>query len=128
VGPEELGLYSYCIVYRLRHADRLNQERLREFADHGCQACRHYSFKSWLGFNDNLLPSRQAEISAQYTCSTMVAAAYHYAGVTLEIVDQKHRVITPLSISASVGRLNQFALPEPPADRLAAPLEISPVR
>lgn len=110
VGPEELDLYSYSIVYRLRDPQRLNLDRLREFADAACERCRAYSFKSWLGRNDNLLPDRPEAISPQYTCSTMVAAAYHYAGLTLEVTQQDRRVLTPLSISGSLGAYNAFAL------------------
>lgn len=110
VGADELKLYSYSTVYRLRNPERLNQERLCEFADHGCEACRKYSFKSWIALNDNLKPNQRGEISHRYTCSTMVAAAYHYAGVTLDVAGEQHKVITPLSVAASAGRFNQFAL------------------
>jgi hypothetical protein len=111
VGPDELGLYSYNTVYRLRDAHRLDMVRMREFADYGKDVCQKYSPKSWLGINDELTPDSLSEISDQYTCSTMVVAAYHYAGLTLDIAYQSHRVITPTSIATSTGRWNQFARP-----------------
>jgi hypothetical protein len=49
-------------------------------------------------------PDSPDEISSRYTCSTFVAAVYHYAGVTLSASDRTHKVITPLSLAASVGR------------------------
>lgn len=111
VGIEELKLYSYSTVYRLRGSERLNLDRLREFADASCTCCRKYSFKSWLALNDNLRPNQRAEISPTYTCSTMVAAAYHYAGVTLDVAHEEGKVITPLSLAASTGDFNEFARP-----------------
>lgn len=113
VGPEELGLYSYNTVYRLTEPERLNLPRLIEFADLGCQTCRKYSFKSWLTLNDNLTPAAPELVSDRYTCSTMVVAAYHYAGLTLDVSDFPYRIITPVSVAASVGRWNASAIPAP---------------
>lgn len=112
VGIDELKLYSYSTVYRLRDARRLNMDRMKDFADHGCQSCGAYSFKSWLAFNDNLRPNALQEVSRKYTCSTIVAAAYHYSGVTLDVAHDERRVITPLSLAASAGRFNDFANPQ----------------
>jgi hypothetical protein len=111
VGPEELKLYSYNVVYRLRNAERLDVERLREFAAYGCTHPTRYNFLSWLGRNDNLFPELPEEISSRYTCSTMVAAAYHYAGVTLSASIPHNRVITPISLAASKGTFNEHARP-----------------
>jgi hypothetical protein len=124
VGVDELKLYSYNTVYRLRDPHRLNLDRLREFAATGCAECRKYSFKSWLAFNDNLRPAHRDEISRSYTCSTMVAAAYHYAGVTLEVAHEDSKVITPLSLAASTGRFNEFA--RPPIQAVARPILAQP--
>ena len=111
VGPEELERYSYNVVYRLDKRDRLDLARLADFADSGCVACRGYSFKSWILLNDNLRPDSPGAIDRKYTCSTFAAAAYHYAGVTLDVTDQRFRVITPGSLSASSVTFNRFALP-----------------
>lgn len=111
VGPEELRRYSYNVVYRLGQRDRLDLARLAEFADSGCATCRGYSFKSWVLLNDNLRPDSPDAIGRKYTCSTFVAAAYHYAGVTLHVTDQRFRVITPASLSSSSVTFNAFALP-----------------
>jgi hypothetical protein len=112
VGPDELKLYSYNTVYRLKDADRLDQTRLREFADHAVRHCKTYSFKSWLTLNDALLPDHLGAVSPKYTCSTMVVAAYHYAGLTLDVSEPANRVVTPLSIAASAGRFSTPATPE----------------
>lgn len=119
VGPEELKLYSYNNIYRLDQGERLDLQRLGEFADAGTKCCRSYRFSSWLGRNGNLVPNDLADIPKSYTCSTMVVAAYHYAGLTLDLAElARNRVITPRAIAASRGRFNAFSLPgaEPVAD------------
>ena len=111
VGVEELALYSYNTVYRLREPHRLHLGRLNEFAAYACEGTTKYSFSSWMGRNDNLRPARPQDISPKYTCSTMVTAAYHYAGLTLDLVEDPHRVIFPRSIANGTGHWNLFALP-----------------
>lgn len=101
IGPEELGLYSYNTIYRLDDPSCLDVRRLSEFADASTERCHTYSFLSWLGVNDNLAPNTVDEISPKYTCSTAVAAAYHYAGATLSVNDQATLVITPTSLAMS---------------------------
>lgn len=126
VGIEELKLYSYNTVYRLRDARRLDLDRLRQFADHACARCPKYSFKSWLAFNDNLRPENGDQVSRQYTCSTLVAAAYHYAGMTLDVAHAERRVITPLSLAVSPGRFNGFSRPD--IVTVAQPTEDPPIQ
>jgi hypothetical protein len=110
VSTDDLRMYSYFDVYRLRNHERLNVDRLVAFADHGSAVCHHYSFKSWLTLNDNLRPDNLADVSQRYTCSTAALAAYHFAGVTLRVDASDHAVITPLSVAASMGRFNGWAL------------------
>lgn len=113
VGPEELKLYSYNLVYRLRDPSRLNVDRLKEFACLAQSKETRYSFAGWLGRNQNLFPELPSQIGTRYTCSTMVVAAYHYSGVTLSACDPPNRVITPVSIAASKGVWNQYSVPLP---------------
>lgn len=117
VGTDELRLYSYFTIYRLSDPAALDIKRLREFARHAVDRCDKYSFKSWIGLNDELAPTAPAQISDQYTCSTIAVAAYHYAGVSLDLVDQEHRVITPLSLVASPGRA------EAPSHSASSPIQ-----
>lgn len=108
IAFDDLKTYSYNVIYRLRDPSRLNLDRLREFADEACRRSKSYSFKSWVAINDNMRPNAPGEISRSYTCSTMVVAAYHYAGVTLDIASL-NKVITPLSVAAAAGEYNEFA-------------------
>ena len=110
-ASRSLPLYSYNTVYRLREPHRLHLGRLNEFAAYACEGTTKYSFSSWVGRNDNLRPARPQDISPKYTCSTMVTAAYHYAGLTLDLVENPHRVIFPRSIANGTGHWNLFALP-----------------
>lgn len=105
---EDLKTYSYSILYRLKNSERINMERLNAFAEAAIERSHRYSFKSWLAWNDNMAPNDVSEISRQYTCSTMVAAAYHYAGATLDVC-HLDRVITPLSLAASSVEFNPYA-------------------
>lgn len=108
-GPEELKLYSYNTVYRLKEPERVNLSRLNEFAAVACEQCGKYNFASWVGRNDEMTPDRPEEISRQYTCSTMVAAAYHYAGITLRESENAKSVVTPINLVDSAGSWNQHA-------------------
>lgn len=130
VGPDELRQYSYCTVYRLNQPARLDRKRLEEFADSATACCRRYDFWSWIGWNDELRPSSAADISPQYTCSTMAVAAYFYAGLHLDVAGQDHKVITPLSIVASPGRYRDGIVrgAEPGSDATKIPTEDGAVR
>lgn len=128
VGDSELGLYSYNTVYRLRNPSRLNMRRLFDFAHHGSEVCHSYSLKSWAAFNDELTPNVLEDISCQYTCSSMVVAAYYYAGLTLDVSANNNCIITPTSIATSPGSWNEFALPLVNADDPNATGGVSPAR
>ncbi|QDU62800.1 hypothetical protein Pan216_36700 [Planctomycetes bacterium Pan216] len=120
ISPEELGEYSFNTVYRLRDARHLDLERLEQFARVGCGRCGDYSFRSWLGFNGDLSPSQPKEILPSYTCSTMVAAAYHYAGVTLDVA-HRNRVVTPLDLVRSSSHPNEVAIETEASSLAGAP-------
>ena len=111
VGIKELKRTSYNLIYRLRDNHRLNYCRLQEATDYTCSHCKKYSFESWLAINSNMQPDCPQDFSSRYTCSTFVAAMYHYCGVTLDVSSKDHQVVTPLSIAASWGVFNQHAGP-----------------
>jgi hypothetical protein len=48
-------------------------------------------------------PVEPSDVSPQYTCSTFAAAAYHYAGARLSAATPSNRVVTPLSLAASIA-------------------------
>lgn len=104
VGSEELGLYSYNAIYRLRDPSLLEMDKLQEFAEISAERCGKYRFRSWIGWNGHCTPATPDEIASSYTCSTMVAAMYRYAGVELGVLDSPHRVVTPGSLIASHAR------------------------
>lgn len=109
VSPEELKLYSYNTVYRLKEPERVNLSRLQEFAEIACERCGKYNFASWVGRNDEMKPESPDDISRQYTCSTMVAAAYHYAGITMNESERTINVVTPMNLVDSEGAWNHHS-------------------
>ena len=122
VGPEELLQYTNCQVYRLRDRRSLDLARLHEFCEFACQRVKGYAFKSWIGVNGEMAPDSEAELSLKYTCSNFVAAAYHYAGVSLSAGRETTKVITPNSLAASI------ATPRGPTSLLPIPPDPSTVR
>ena len=113
-GFEELRQYSFTVVYRLERVQRLNLDRLREFAAVAQTRIDDYRFLSWLGIREELTPDRPAEIEPHYVCSTAIVAAFHYAGVTLDVAEGRFGVVTPMSVAHSPGTFNRFALPAGP--------------
>lgn len=107
VGPEELKLYSYNLVFRLRDRSILDLARLHEYADLACAGDSRYDFTTWLGRNRFVRPDSPTDVGNRYSCSTMVAAAYHYAGVRLSAADTE-RVITPLDVMSSAATPSRF--------------------
>jgi hypothetical protein len=116
VGPEELLQYTNCQVYRLRDRRSLDLTRLREFCEFACRRVKGYAPKSWIGVNGDMSPDSEAELSLKYTCSNFLAAAYHYAGVSLSAGRETTKFITPNSLAASIAtpRERIAELPVPP--------------
>jgi hypothetical protein len=118
VGPEELLQYTNCQVYRLRDLRSLDLTRLREFCEFACRRVKGYAPKSWIGVNGDMSPDSEAELSLKYTCSNFLAAAYHYAGVSLSAGRETTKVITPNSLAASIAtpreRIAELPTPPPP--------------
>jgi len=112
---DTLRNYSWD-VYRLNQWDRVNRKRFYEFVDLVRQKAGNwngYDFRGIFGlWNSNLRPNGPQDVSRTYSCSTVILAALHYAGVKL---DAFHRhgiadIITPLQIVRSKGRI--VPLPE----------------
>ena len=104
--------YARCSVWRLTNRQRLNLKRLCEFAAQAAQRTTSYSYAAWLGSNRNAQPERPEDIARAYSCSTYVAAAYYYAGLTLNLTAEQGRVITPLRLTRSHGTFNELSLAE----------------
>ena len=111
----ELKKHSFD-VYRLDQVDRLNMERLREFAAVSAEKTNKwigYNFLGMLGIWSNQLEPEQVEdIGDDYICSTSVAAALHYAGLDLDGVRccEALNMISPWRVVKSGGRIYH---PEP---------------
>jgi hypothetical protein len=109
----ELRIADETVAYRLEEPQLLNLDRLNEFAFASSNITRGYSFGSWFGLNGKLTPDDPRQINTRYTCSSMVVAAYHYAGVDLlNFTCQPRRVVTPK------GLVNADALPVGEMERL----------
>jgi hypothetical protein len=83
----------------------LNRARLVEFANRAQFLGRmDYKWGAVIGFNSNLTPNNLQEVGDGYTCSTVVAAALHFAGLSL---DRAWRgIVTPGDIIFSAARRN----------------------
>ena len=63
-----------------------------------------YKWTAIIGLNPELCPNNLQEVSDSYTCSTVVAAALHFSGLSL---DRAWRgIVTPGDIIYSVARRN----------------------
>ncbi len=83
----------------------LDQTRLAEFAVHAAAlGAIDYDWSAVLGLNSNLTPKILRDISDEYTCATAVAAALHYAGLSLD--SALGGLVTPYDIISSVARRN----------------------
>jgi hypothetical protein len=113
IGPEELLQYSHCQVYRLRDRSLLDMNRLHEFAAYSCEHIKDYDPWSWIGWNGEMSPDDLSEISPTYSCSNFLAAAYYYSGVSLSVGRLTNKVVTPLSVAASIACPNRFSTGNP---------------
>jgi len=83
----------------------LDQTRLAECAVHAAAlGVLDYDWSAVLGLNSNLTPNNLLDISDEYTCATAVAAALHYAGLSLD--SALGGLVTPYDIISSVARRN----------------------
>lgn len=118
--PDTLATHSFD-VWRLDRAWAIHQDRLEEFV----QLARAsgggwwgYDFLGMFGiWNSELRPERPSEIGSGYICSTVVAAALHYAGVELDAVRGQHLdLCSPAQVVAGGGRIvdPRSRRPQPP--------------
>ena len=97
-------------IFRLNDWDRVDHERLYEFAKLGLERGQNdetYDNFSAIGFrNANLKPKSRDDIGGGYICSTVVAAALHYAGVELDNTRNSAYVdlVSPKQVVTSKGR------------------------
>ena len=97
-------------VYRINDWQRVDQARLYEFVEIGLkrgQNSETYDNFSAVGLrNANLKPKTPEDIGGGYICSTVVAAALHYAGVELDNTRNSAYVdlVSPKQVITSKGR------------------------
>ncbi|MGH9362987.1 MAG: hypothetical protein ACRD2T_13820, partial [Thermoanaerobaculia bacterium] len=93
----------------------LDFERIDQFAERAVHLGRlDYDWSAVFGLNSNLTPNTPREIGDEYTCASVVAAALHYGGLTL---DRAWRgVVTPGDVIFSTARRNLNG-PRRPAER-----------
>lgn len=107
---ETLATHSWH-AYRLDKWDRLDTDRFHEFVREASARSgnwRGYDFSGMFGlWNSNLQPTSPEEIGHDYICSTVVAAALHYAGVELDAVQRGGLadLVSPQQVVGSKGRL-----------------------
>jgi len=106
-------------AWRLDQAERLDVPRLAEFAricqthDHGWTG---YDYAGLIGCGDRgLQPTTPAEIAHHYLCSTVVVAAYRYAGIALDAVREEGfgHICPPAVVVLSAGAV--VGVPPAPA-------------
>jgi hypothetical protein len=113
------GFYVYSFPPGL-----LDLKRIDQFADRAVDLGRlDYDWSGIIGWNSNLTPNTITQIGDEYTDASVVAAALHFAGLSL---DRAWRgVVTPGDIIFSPARRNTngpgsaagLAEKEPPAAR-----------
>ena len=97
-------------VYRINDWQRVDRDRLYEFIEVGLKRGQNdqtYDNFSAVGFrNANLKPENKGDIGGGYICSTVVAAALHYAGVELDNTRNSAYVdlVSPQQVVTSQGR------------------------
>ena len=98
-------------AYRLNQWDRVDKERFHKFISlvrRKAEKWYGYDFFGLIGlWNSNLQPNQPEQIAYRYICSTVIAAAFNYAGVELE-VSPRHGfmdIVTPYQLVGSKGRI-----------------------
>ena len=89
-------------------AGTLNPDRLRAFANRAAErGALDYDFSAaFWGLNSNVVPNSLGEIADEYTCATVVAAALHYSGLSLDRACCNFQSISPDDLVHSVARRN----------------------
>ena len=83
----------------------LDQKRIAIFAERAVHLGRlDYDWSGIFGFNSNLTPNSVQEVGDEYTCASCVAAALHYAGLSLDRAWKG--VVTPGDVVFSPARRN----------------------
>jgi len=107
-------------VYRMKNWERVNRERLFEFARTSISKGNGeegYDDLSAVGFrNTNLKPKTLEDIGGGYTCATVIAAALYYAGVELDQTRSGSYIdiVSPKQVVTSKGRF--FGVPNSEAN------------
>ncbi len=102
IRPEILRRYSQVDVYRLADPAMLDLARLHQFAEVALAKTRAYDFRTWVGWNASMRPTRPEEIAPGYSCAGVVAAAFHFAGANLSAAAPGWRMVTPQQLVKSV--------------------------
>lgn len=95
--------------WRLNQWDRVEKERFYEFMVISLDRSSNKSGYDYTGvmglWNSNLKPDLPQVISNEYTCSTLVAAAFYYAGVELDSTRHSRigDLVTPYQVVRSKG-------------------------
>ena len=87
----------------------LDLERLRFFARTAVQrGTLDYDWSAVLvGANDGMTPNTAGEIGGEYTCATVVAAALHYSGLSLDRAHCSQQYVSPGDVIYSKARRNE---------------------
>lgn len=87
----------------------LDLDRLARFAWRAAHLGRlDYDWSSaCLALNSNLIPNALAEIDDEYTCATVVAAALHFSGLSLDAAHCEWQWVSPGDLVHSPARRNK---------------------
>lgn len=75
----------------------LNVKRLKVFANRAALLGRlDYDYSAaFFGMNSNITPNHVKEIGEEYTCASVVAAALHYGGISLDRACCPYQYVSP---------------------------------
>lgn len=110
-------------AYRLNQWDRVDNKRFYEFirlVRKNAEKWYGYDLFGLMGlWNSSLQPNQPREIGYRYLCSTLIAAALHYAGVKLDVSPRYGvaDIVTPFQPVSSKGWvLSQPRIVDRPSD------------
>ncbi len=89
--------------------ETINPDRLARFAFQAAtKGTLDYDYSSaFLGLNSSLTPNSNNEISDEYTCATVVAAALHFSGISLDRAYCWWQHVSPDDLIYGFGLRNQ---------------------